>query len=363
MKSLLSLLLLCGIAACLPQRPCPTVAYAAGGVHSVTVAVTESLRIHAAAGRVPPTCSRNSSHTSYDAVDRADAEIALAESIAADPTVVAVVGHLRSRGSLVAAPVYSRAGIPQIVPTGTSHQLRVAGPWTFVLAPSDSAQAEFLVAEVAASGARRVLLFYSGEEYGEGMAIPLRNALVARQLVIVHEVRLGAGSDAPVLAEAAARRRDVDAAIILSDFRQTGRIAKVLVALRPALPLYASDGAMYPQGLRQMAGAAAESIRIVSTWAPDTTNAATREFLAVFRELAGREPTPSEALGHDALLYAHAAAVAVGPDRAGIRSWLAGQGGATPPHGAVTGATLHQRGAYPFTLTRIGPPPSSPAPH
>jgi branched-chain amino acid transport system substrate-binding protein len=352
-----------GLTACLPQRPCPTVAYAAGGVHSVTVAVTESLRVRAAGGAALSFCTRNNSHANYDAVDRDDAETALAESIAADPTVIAVVGHLRSRGSLAAARVYRNAGIPQIVPTGTSRQLRVMGPWTFVLAPSDSAQAEFLVAAVAAAGARRVLLFYSGEDYGEGLAIPLRTALVARRLVIAHEVRLGAGSDASVLAEAAARRRDVDAAIILSDFRQTGRIAKVLVALRPALPLYASDGAMYAQGLRQMAGAAAESLRIVSFWAPDTTKAATREYLATYRALTGREPTPAEALGHDALLYAHAAALAVGPDRAGIRAWLAGPGGTTPPSGAVTTATLRQEGGYPFTLTRIGPPPSTPAPH
>jgi branched-chain amino acid transport system substrate-binding protein len=339
------------------------VAYAAGGAHSVTVAVTESLRTRAAAGRALPFCTRNSSHPTYDAVDRADDEVALAERLAADRTVIAVVGHLRSRGSLAAAPVYRRVGIAQIVPTGTSHQLRVAGPWTFVLAPSDSAQAEFLVAAVAEGGARRVLLFYSGEEYGEGMAVSLRRALRARRLQLVHEVRLGADSDAPVLAEAAARRRDVDAAIILSDFRQTGRIAKVLVALRPMMPLYASDGAMYAQGLREMAGAAAESLRIVSFWAPDTTKVATREYLATYRTLTGRDPTPSEALGHDALLYAHAAALAVGPDRAGIRSWLAGPGGATPPVGAVTAATLHQRGAYPFTLARIGPPPPSPAPH
>jgi ABC-type branched-subunit amino acid transport system substrate-binding protein len=358
-----ALLLLFGLAVCLPQRPCPTIAYAAGGVHSVTVAVSESLRTRAAGGRTLPICIRNSSHPSYDAVDRTDAEFALAESLAVDRKVITVVGHLRSHGSLTAASVYRRLGVPQIVPTGTSHQLRVAGPWTFVLAPSDSAQAEFLGAAVAASGARRVLLFYSGEEYGEGMAISFRSALVARQLVVAHEVRLGAGSDAAVLAEAAARRRDVDVAVILADFRQTGRIAKVLVALRPRLPLYASDGAMYAQGLRQMAGAAAESLRIVSSWAPDTTSAATREYLAVFRAITGREPTPSEALGHDALLYAHAAAIAVGPDRAGIRTWLAGPGGGTPPPGAVTAATLHHQQSYPFTLVRIGPPPTSPAPH
>ncbi|HWA40528.1 MAG TPA: ABC transporter substrate-binding protein, partial [Gemmatimonadales bacterium] len=141
-----------GLAGCDAGAPCPTIVYAAGTLHSVSVAVAESLEAERPGAGVRHVCYRLEAQPSYDLIDQPDAEVALAERIAADPTVVAVVGHFRSRGSLAAAPVYARYGVPQIVPGATSHLLRSAGPWTFVLAPTDSEQAAFLGDQAAAMG-------------------------------------------------------------------------------------------------------------------------------------------------------------------------------------------------------------------
>src|SRR5207245_5907500 len=70
---------------------------------------------------------------------------------------VGVVGHGSSRRSLVASSVYNEAGIPQITPTSTSRLLHAVGPWTFMLAPDDSAEGAFMAAFAAERlGARRV---------------------------------------------------------------------------------------------------------------------------------------------------------------------------------------------------------------
>lgn len=341
---------------CAGKGKCGTVAFAAGGPRSVVVAVAESLKVDPAGG--PRACFRLATHLTADEIDQPDAEVALAERLAADRSVVAVVGHLRSRGSLAAAPVYGRAGLPQVVPGSTSRRLRLVGPWTFVLAPNDSAQARFLAAAADSIGARRVLLFYSAEPYGESMVESIRPALAARGIAVADEIRLGMGTDVPTLTEAAVRRRPVDAVILMTDVTQAGEIARTIVPIRPGLPLLSGDGAMYPLGLRNTAGAAAESLWIVSLWRPDTTDAEVRRFVERFRAAAGRDPMPTEAFGYDALLYAEAAIHAVGPDRSAIRAWLAGQGGALPPPGHVTTATLHDGPPPTFHFMRIGPPPT-----
>lgn len=346
------------LAACNTNTPCPTIVYAAGTTRSVTVAVAESLQTESHGVPSRAVCYRLMAQPSYELIDQPDAEVALAERIAADPTVVAVVGHLRSRGSLAAAPVYARHGIPQIVPAGTSHLLRNVGPWTFVLAPTDSEQAGFLAAQADSMALRRVIVFYSGEPYGEGLGSALRPALAERHIAVLDEVRLGVGTDVATLAEATTRYHRVDGMILLVDYSQAAAIAATVVPLSPRTRLLAADGAMYPAGLRNIAGAAAESLYVVSLWHPDTTDATTARYIRRFREVTGRDPTPTEALGADALAYARAAVAAVGPDRSAIRAWLAGPDGSVAPAGHVTGTTLHGGPPSRFLLTRIGPPPA-----
>lgn len=349
-------LLVFALTACDMGAPCPTIVYAAGTIRSVTVAVAESLEARQPGIRAQRVCYRLMAQPSYDLIDQPDAEVALAERIAADPTVVAVVGHFRSRGSLAAAPVYARAGIPQIVPGATSRLLREAGPWTFVLAPTDSEQAAFLAEQARGMRLRRVVVFYSGEPYGEGLKEAIRPALAARQVSVADEVRLGVGTDVATLAEAAMRARRVDGVIVLGDYSQAAAIAATVVRLRPEVQLLASDGAMYPSGLRREAGAAAESVYVVDLWRPDSADTTTRQYLQRFRQVAGRDVTPGEALGADALSFARAAVAAVGPDRSAIRAWLAGPDGARSPPGHITSATLHDGPPSTFALTRIGPP-------
>lgn len=344
------------LAACDAGAPCPTIVYAAGTLHSVTVAVAESLEAERPGTPMQRVCYRLEAQPNYDLIDQPDAEVALAERIAADPTVVAVVGHFRSRGSLAAAPVYARTGIPQIVPGATSHLLREKGPWTFVLAPTDSEQAQFLAAQADTMKLRRVVVLYSGEPYGEGLEQAILPALARHRITVVDEVRLGVGADVATLAEASVRQYQADGLILLADYSQAATIAATAVRLRPHLRLLAADGAMYPSGLRRIAGAAAESLHMVSLWTPDTTDAVTLRYVRRFRAIAGREPTPTEALGADALLFARAAVAAMGPDRSAIRAWLAGPEGARSPPGHVTGATLHGGPPSRFALVRIGPP-------
>lgn len=354
--SLSACLALLGTGSCNWMNPCPTVAYAAGSIHSVTVAVAESVLATPHVTGPLAACFRLTPQPTYEMIDQPDAEVALAEKLVADPAIVAVVGHTRSRGSLAAAPVYAHAGMPQIVPGATSAELRGVGPWTFVLSPTDSAEAAYLASAVDSLKARRVILFYSGEPYGEGLAAAIRPDLARRHIAVDEEVRIGGGADVPTLVEAALRGHPAEVLLLLVDYGQAAAIARTVVPIAPRARMIAADGSDYPAGLRHIAGAAAESLWVVTLWRPDTTDESTRRFFARFRQVAGRDPTSQEALGFDALLYARAAITAVGPNRRAIRAWLSGPGGATPPAGHVTTATLHDGPPAAFGMERIGPP-------
>ncbi|HKC40039.1 MAG TPA: ABC transporter substrate-binding protein, partial [Gemmatimonadales bacterium] len=154
----------------------------------------------------------------YDSItqgDPPDIEVMRAQRLAETPNLVAVVGHGGSRGSLAAAPIYAAAGIPQIVPTSTSRLLRQAGPWAFRLAPDDSTEGA-LIGRFAAErlGARRVLLFFTNDEYGVGLRDGVLAELAARDVAVLDKVGVDPSSDVATLFAASLRRGIPDVIVV-----------------------------------------------------------------------------------------------------------------------------------------------------
>jgi branched-chain amino acid transport system substrate-binding protein len=350
-RALVLLAVACG--ACRPAAGgCAVVALVGGTPHSVEGVVAES--VLAGRGHSDRVCIEIARHRSYDDVGAPAAEVALAQRIAAEDDVMVVVGHATSRGSLEAAPVYRNAGLAQLVPTGTSRRLRDAGPSVFLLVPDDSAEGDAMAAYGASGGFRRALVFYAADEYGEGLRDGLRVALARRGLSVSAAVPLVDGSDVATLARAALRNGPVDVAYILGSYRIAGDVARELHRLAPALALVGSDAALYPQGLAERAGSALDVLRLVSFRRPDPLRPGAAEYLRAFRAVAGRDPTPDEAVTHDALMLAIAALDSAGADRAAVRDWLASLGAARPPWQGVTGPIQFAHpGGGEFTVLRI----------
>lgn len=87
---------------------------------------------------------------------------AVAETLAADPRVLGVVGHFSSTTSLAAAGVYQRAGLPMISPSSTAVTLSGLGDAVLRTVPSDR-QAGQALAMVARQQLKlaRVSVFYN----------------------------------------------------------------------------------------------------------------------------------------------------------------------------------------------------------
>lgn len=277
----------------------------------------------------------------YDSLadsESSDAALALASAFVDDPAVSVIVGPSNSRHALVAAPTYNTAGLAQIVPSATSRRLRGAGPFTFTLAPDDSVEGAFLARFARVElRARRALVFYVNDEYGEGLREGIESAFVADGGTVLASYPVGGEVDVATLVDAAFRRARPEVILVAGRSGETGLILRAARAVDPRIPVVAGDGAYLPAQLRHFAGGDLSGLYVVAFWVYDSTDAMHRAFAERVRRTLHAEPMPEDALTEDALVLATEARIAMGTDRAGVRRWLATLGHDRPPFQGLTG--------------------------
>ena len=270
-----------------------------------------------------------------------DAAVARAERLVALEGLIGVAGHGDSRSSLAAAQVYNTAQVPQVVPIGTNQELATAGSWTFTLAPNDSVEGHFIASYVAETlGARRVSLFFQNNDYGFGLRNGVMAGLASYGLQPLTEMVFERGGDFATLLAASLRQGRPDALIVAGYSRETIGIASAVHASAPGLRIVSGDGVLagFGPALADSIGRAADSLFAVAFWVPSRPDAVSRRFVARFRELAGRDPAPSEAMLYDAIMVLGRAVHAVGRERSSIRSYLGELGAQRQALPGVTGS-------------------------
>lgn len=295
--------------------------------------------------------------------DAPDTEVERAQELLRMPGLVAVVGHSGSRGSLVSAPLYNAARVPQVVPTGTSRLLRGAGPWTFSLAPDDSVEGSFMVRFARERlGARRVTVLYTNDEYGTGLRDGIELELRRLGLDTLDEIPCDAASDFGTLLRASLRRGTPDVILAATRARETGALVAAADTVLPGVAVVSGDGARAP-GIPLEAGHG--SVYVVSFWTPPPGDTAAQSFVRRFRRAIGRDPQSSDAMTYDAVRVVAAAIRAVGPERNAIRQWLASLGVTQPPWPGLTGPVAFNQARPPrLIMTQLvrGAPAPMPVP-
>ena len=113
----------------------------------------------------------------FDDANSPDAARAVAEKIAADASIIAVIGHNYSAPSLAAAPVYARAGVPAVTPASTHPDVTRNNRWYFRSIFSDTSQGEFLAHyAVDALGVKSVAVISSDDLYAGQIAASFTDA-------------------------------------------------------------------------------------------------------------------------------------------------------------------------------------------
>jgi branched-chain amino acid transport system substrate-binding protein len=266
--------------------------------------------------------------------------VQIALALRDDPTVVGVVGHTDSNGSLEAAPIYEDAehqgagALIAVSPTSTSPVLSGRSKWLFRVCPSDvavSKQAARFALDSLHS--RRAIIVYRNDLFGRGWTRTFADTYIAGggsvlerdpHLVGMVEWDAYAGQvrqQSPDLVLFPGRASD--AASFLRALRATG-----------ASPIFlGSDAVSQLEALgKEFAG-----VYYTAFFLPTRVESKDgREFVAEFQRRYRMLPDQRAALSYDATMLIGRAVLAVGANRALVRDYIAGIGSTRP---AVTGVT------------------------
>jgi branched-chain amino acid transport system substrate-binding protein len=267
----------------------------------------------------------------------AEPAIRAADSLATDPRVLGVVGHSNSAASLAASQVYNARGVVQLAPTTTAPLFGDAGPWSFRLVPDDRRQAEFIVRQAVADGARRIAMVYVNDDYGRALAASVRERLRAAGTPPVYETpyletavpaQLAASADAIVASQPE---------LLLWLGRAPG-LVKVLPLVRariPRLRIYGSDGmdvSLVYQSTRQLDG-----VRFVRFIDPAASDSSLQRFRERFRAENHREVTTDAIMAYDATMLLASALRAGARTRGEVRLYLEGLDGPGQAYRGLSG--------------------------
>jgi len=288
---------------------------------------------------------------------RADIAIQVAQALADDPEVVAVIGHLTSGASLAGARVYGagRRPVAMISPSASSPDLSGVNPFTFRVCPSDLSHGAQLARYARQTlGARRAGVIYVDDDYGRGLRLSFATEFRRLGGTIVEED--------PSLPTTASLEP------YLARMRQTGGVDVLMMATeRGGAELALRDQARL--GLRwptiggdaltgiEAAGPLAEDVRVSSAYLPDRPGERNAVFVAAYaRAYEGQRPDHRGAGAYDILqLLATRVFTAAGTDRGAVRDYLAQIGNGLPGYDGVTGTiAFDARGDVPAKPVVIG---------
>jgi branched-chain amino acid transport system substrate-binding protein len=227
----------------------------------------------------------------------------VAQRLANDPDVVAVIGHLQSYVSVPASAIYDLSGLLMIAPTATDPELTARGYSRVFRATFTDTEVGRQLAEYAArQGYERIGIYYIRTDYGRNLANAFEER--ATDLGLTIPVRQ---SYEPGDAEASDSFRPVlrgwvelglDAVFLAGEVPSA---ARAIVAAREeglAVPIIGGD-AMSSRELISVAGGAAEGTVVATAFHADEPRAEVRRFTAAFEQRYGVAPDAGSALGYD----------------------------------------------------------------
>ena len=247
----------------------------------------------------------------YDDRESIDHGRIVAQQIADDPDVVAVIGHLQSYITVQTAGVYNQAGLVLVAPTATDPKLTQLGyTRAFRASFTDDSVGRHLAELVASQQRKNVAVYYIRNDYGRNLANAFEER--ARELGVAVQAR---NSYDP---SEQASERTFDQ--VLTEWKPVELDAIVLAGEVPSaaifvtqarrkgidVPIIGSD-AMSSPALMEVAGTAAEGTTVASFFNADEPRPEVVRFNAAFTAKYGVPPDAGSALGYDCVqLLAHA---------------------------------------------------------
>ncbi|MEW5919016.1 MAG: ABC transporter substrate-binding protein, partial [Gemmatimonadota bacterium] len=274
----------------------------------------------------------------------------IAAEFVADPSIVAVVGHVNSGPTIAAAAVYD-GNMPAISSTATSPDLSGLSRWVFRVIASDSVSAVHIARFAKNSGAKRVALLYENNAFGRGLMDPFRKSF-GGALIASDPIPSDANANfEPYIAYLRTQSPDL---VFIAGSEGSG-LALLREARRQGLTTTFLGGVGWAGVTSDTS--ASQGAYVGVPWATSDERPEARRFVEAFRSKYQREPDAKAALAYDATMLVARAMADAGPSRAAVRRWLMELNG-TRSYTGVTGRTIQFEAtgdvaAGGFVMTRV----------
>lgn len=229
----------------------------------------------------------------------------IAQQLAEDPQVMAVIGHLQSYITVPAAAIYDLAGLPLVSPASTSAELTSRNyARVFRATLTDQAIGQQMADYAAGQGYRRAVIYYVRNEYGRALANAFEERYQRGNLEVLARHSYDANQELsprslePVLK--AWGNSNPDVIFLAGEVPLAGRIIAAIRAAAIHTPVLGSD-AMSTPGLVAEGGEAVEGTVVASFFHPDEPRKEVSEFVERFRTAYDVGPDVTSALAYDAL--------------------------------------------------------------
>jgi branched-chain amino acid transport system substrate-binding protein len=273
----------------------------------------------------------------YDDRGSVDEGVLMAQLIASDPQVMAVIGHLQSFVTAPAAAIYDLAGLVMIAPTATDPALTSHGYRRVFRATYTDRDTGRQLADFARRRYHRVAICYVRNTYGRGLANAFEGRANEIGLVIADRQsydpgeQISARTFAPLVQEW--KTLELDAIFLAGEVPSAGLFVAQARLEGLALPILGGD-AMSAPALMAVAGAAAEGVVVTSFFHPDEPRPEVQQFRKTFEKRFGHAPDPASAIGYDVV---HLLARAMRRARSVAPEQVAKALREMPPYTGVTG--------------------------
>ena len=313
-----------------------------------------------------------------DSEDEPVTSVRLAQKLAQDREVVAIVGDLTSRSTVPAAAVANASQVPLVTPTASEDGIASIGNYVFQINATPGAQGRRIAEYASHAGLKTFAILASLDPYGKHMAGMFAShveafggKVVAREwyppgttdfqnhIQRINEIGAALAGRAVVSAapDTTAAEPDTVAPSIDGLLVATQSPEDVILIVSQAVPyhiatfLLGGDGWNSPRISREVGGVL-ENVLFVSKYFEDAGDAVARRFREAFRARFGRPPNVASALGYDAMTCILNAIAAGGNSREALRERLAAGQDFSGATGRVllTAGERENRGMYVLTI-------------
>ncbi|HLC41203.1 MAG TPA: ABC transporter substrate-binding protein [Methylomirabilota bacterium] len=225
----------------------------------------------------------------------------VAQRLAQDKSVLAVIGHFASTNTLAAMPIYTRVGVP-VLSHSTSTNLSGISKWFFRLAVTNDVQGTQLGKyAVERLGGKRVAVMFAQTEGNQTVEGPFEEAVKAAggQIIAVETHQLNDKDYTAQITKLKGTNPDVvflntffnESALIVRQAREAGFRTKFI----------AVESAGGPDFLK-LGGAAAEGVYAGAYWDPSSPSKLARKFVADYKAAYGQLPEQYGAQAYAAVM-------------------------------------------------------------